>query len=321
MVDTRRAKLIIDGGHLLKSQTGRAPFDMPFFLSKMERTFNVRFTRKILFQGTFNGAHNSFHTLISHPSGGHVTCRISPMKLIHGNMYHPQERRMIEPPQQASLCVEKGVDVKIALELQKEPLPHEEMYDILIIISGDGDLDEAVREANKKRRVIVCPKIGTCAAEMNEFIFIQDNGQPVYLDTLLYDEDDVCFTPPRGLTMARKWSSPVQPPPPPALAPPRRQTCRKRCPLIQPGPYFSAEHAHLFIHPCHFGGKCRHVLDRGASSSSNPQEMETYSEEDMKKHMFLFSHPCKNYFDCTNEDPSHCLMFLHVPKSKKSEEN
>ena len=315
------AKLIIDGGHLL-SMRG---VDVTKMLQRMEEVYRVTFVKKILIQGTHDGQLNSFHRMISSPDGGHVACRIYGMKLQKGYA-HDEKGIQLKPRQTVNLVVEKGVDVGIAVELLMEPLPHEENFSVIVLVSGDSDLGPALNIARVRRKIIVCSKSMSCSPELNEYIE-QFEGKPVFLDTLFGRVEDLpttattvstistagtMFSPPRMVCDLTLESSPTRFRG--AMKPwAQRPLCISDCPQIKVGKYYDLQHVMDHRHPCHFKSKCRvlHTQDTDKTDKDN-------------LHMELYMHTCLNYFNCPldpEEDPEHFLRFTHIPKGKQNHDD
>jgi hypothetical protein len=70
---------------------------------------------------------------------------------------------------QVTIRVEKGVDVSLTLEMTKTPPPGID-YSVLIVITGDGDLEEAFRLASSQRATYVLPLKATLSTGMDVFV-------------------------------------------------------------------------------------------------------------------------------------------------------
>ena len=86
-----------------------------------------------------------------------------------------------------TIKVEKGVDVALATELLLDPSAQHDPYDTIVIITGDGDLEVAIKTSQRKRRTLVVSLEHALHASLNQSVAKVD-GKTLWLDDLLRED-------------------------------------------------------------------------------------------------------------------------------------
>jgi hypothetical protein len=289
-----RAALLIEGGHMdvgLK-KTGNPP--MRAVVAAIQDAYNVDLVRREWHQGTEDGQLNSFHRSISHVEGGHVIPYIRRMKDQSGRA---SGQSAGAAGGRATIRVETGVDVAMAMAMTDVDDKQCDPYSVVIVVTGDGDLESAFARAARHRRVYVCSLKEALSAELNRYVK-SERGRALYLDDVL--RVAAASAPQGGPTGAGGAG---------AEAKPRRTGAggrgadkavggRTKC--------FAGRHcnktgdaAHMekFRHPCPDYGSCHWLTGK-----DGPERAE---------HFARFGHPCR-FHPCKIQKEAHRQQFEHA---------
>lgn len=200
--------------------------------------------------------------------------------------------------QSLRMRVEKGVDVALALSIAIAPDPT--AYEVVVVVTGDSDLQAAFEHARSSgKRVYVCSARNALAEDLRGFLHVEGFNRFVYLD-------DVILM---------------------AVGRPPKCNWGCHCPEDQQR---ETKHMRGFSHPCPDGIDCPIALQcAGSPDPEHREHLLAYLHacpvqqclDDDPLHRVLFDHPMTaeqrplcDRDDCPvlHQDPAHAAAFRHV---------
>ena len=147
----------------------------------LELAYGCTFVRKEWHEGTPDGRPTPFHLAISAPEAGHVTPKVRALQVTPGFAITLEGRLRTH---RVAIRIPKGVDVALALAMVQDAHHHKKFdeYGLVVVVTGDGDLEEAFERAS--RRVVVCGSREGLAPALRPWVRSEGN-QGLYLDEVL----------------------------------------------------------------------------------------------------------------------------------------
>lgn len=223
-------------------------------------------------QGTEDGKPTEQHRCYKSPEGGKLDIILYGMKDQVGRPSRPHLRGC-----RTTIRVESGVDVGLGVAMQEMPGPREEPYSVVIVITGDGDLERAFKRS--PHVVYVCSLKASTSSSLEPFVKVAFDGRRIYLEDIMMGayKEQLCmnFGAMRGHEedgaggggMMKKEARLTK-----CFA---GRICEK---LNDP------DHMSRFRHPCPDGPGCRFIYE-------DPKADER-GQEERKHHLMHFGHIC-----------------------------
>lgn len=147
---------------------------MEDFICEIEEAYGVAFVSRKWFQGTPDGKRSAFLSAISYPENGGLELILRPLKEQNVKIY--DDRGF---PVRGKTEMEAGVDADIACELTKALM--DSRYDVIVMITGDGDISRPFITAPPGVHAYVCGLKGTINENLNPYIksLSDSDGRPV----------------------------------------------------------------------------------------------------------------------------------------------
>lgn len=303
-----RARLVIEGAHLdaalyqfSETHGGFLP-SMKRVVQELERHFRVRFVKKTLHQGTRHGELNQFHKRLQSASECGIQCITKPKRAQAGSVVAGNEGEKV------LVWVEKGVDMAIAMDLISPPKQGKEEANLILLITGDPELEQACAMASSSNMVIVCSLERSIAPGLLPYTrHYADGSRGIWLEDIL----EAAFVGKKERAypyipedQSPQWSANSMNKASSSSKPRGRARCDKgkACP-----DYLEKNHRRTYLHPCKDGAQCQHI--QGPDNRHNKTR---------KYHQLDYLHPCSNGEACPERNAErHMEQFYHAEKPSR----